>query len=130
MFYQDKLYLAANILENTVEAILVTDTDGVIRSVNPAFTAITGYSAEEVIGKKPSILKSGKQDKSFYEALWRSLREKGYWQGQIWNKRKNGEIYLEWLTISAIRNDAGEVKNYAGMFSDIGKAGEPPGKTG
>jgi len=120
MFFQDKLTLSANILENTIEAILITDTNGVITSVNPAFTAITGYSAEEAVGKKPSILKSGKQDKSFYDEMWRSLREKGYWQGEIWNRRKNGEIYLEWLSVTAIKNDADEVKNYAGMFSDIG----------
>ena len=120
MFFQDKLTLSAHVLENTIEAILITDTNGVITSVNPAFTAITGYSAEEAVGRKPSILKSGKQDKSFYDEMWRSLREKGYWQGEIWNRRKSGEIYLEWLSVTAIKNEAEEVKNYAGMFSDIG----------
>lgn len=122
MFYQEKLRLSANILENTAEAIVVTDTNSVIRSVNPAFTAVTGFTAEEAVGQKPSILKSGKQDKQFYEEMWRSVRENGYWQGEIWNRRKNGEIYLEWLNITAIRNDAGEVKYYAGMFSDISRA--------
>jgi len=122
MFYQDKLTLSSNILENTIEAIMVTDTNSIIRSVNPAFTTVTGYTSEDVIGKKPSILKSGKQDKQFYDEMWSSLREKGYWQGEIWNRNKNGETYLEWLNITAIKNDAGEVKYYAGMFSDISKA--------
>ncbi|MFC9709822.1 MFS transporter [Paenibacillus sp. NPDC056933] len=121
MFYQEKLQLSASILENTIEAILITDTNSVIRSVNPAFTAVTGYSAEEAVGQKPSLLKSGKQDKGFYEQLWHELRQKGYWQGEIWNRKKNGEIYQEWLSITAIRNEAGEVKYYAGMFSDMGK---------
>lgn len=122
MFYQEKLRLSANILENTIEAIIVTDTNSVIQSVNPAFTAVTGYTASEAVGQKPSLLKSGKQPKPFYDELWRSVREQGYWQGEIWNKRKNGEVYLEWLNITAIKNDAGEVKYYAGMFSDISKA--------
>lgn len=125
MFYQEKLQLSASILENTVEAILITDTHSVIRSVNPAFTAVTGYSAEEAVGQKPSLLKSGKQDRQFYEKLWSELKQKGYWQGEIWNRKKNGEVYLEWLSITAIRNEAGEVKYYAGMFSDMGKRDIP-----
>ncbi|CAH1190555.1 nitrate/nitrite transporter [Paenibacillus sp. JJ-223] len=125
MFYQEKLQLSASILENTVEAILITDTHSVIRSVNPAFTAVTGYSAEEAVGQKPSLLKSGKQDRQFYEKLWSELKQKGYWQGEIWNRKKNGEVYLEWLSITAIRNEAGEVKYYAGMFSDMGERDIP-----
>lgn len=121
MFYQEKLQLSASILESTIEAILITDTNSVITSVNPAFTAVTGYSAEEAVGQKPSLLKSGKQDKRFYDQLWLELREKGYWQGEIWNRKKNGEIYQEWLSITAIRNEAGDVKYYAGMFSDMGR---------
>ena len=119
LFYQDQLRLASTILEHTIEGILITDANGVIRSVNPAFTAVTGYSAEEAIGKRPNILKSGRQDRQFYEDMWRSLREKGYWQGEIWNRRKNGDIYPEWLSITAIKNENGEVQYYAGMFSDI-----------
>lgn len=125
MFYQEKLQLSASILENTVEAILITDTHSVIRSVNPAFTAVTGYTAEEAVGQKPSLLKSGKQDRQFYEKLWSELKQEGYWQGEIWNRKKNGEVYLEWLSITAIRNEAGEVKYYAGMFSDMGKRDIP-----
>jgi len=119
LYYQDRLRLSANIIENTIEAILITDTNSIITSINPAFTAVTGYTSEEAVGKKPSLLKSGRQDKAFYDEMWRLLREQGSWQGEIWNRRKNGEIYLEWLSITAIKNDAGEVKYYAGMFSDI-----------
>ena len=122
MFYQDKLRLSANIIESTVEAIMITDTDGVIRQVNPAFTTVTGYGAEEAIGRKPSLLKSGRQDRAFYDEMWRAIREQGYWQGEIWNRRKSGEIYLERLSITAVRNDAGEVKYYAGMFSEMNEA--------
>ncbi|UFJ43216.1 PAS domain S-box protein [Brevibacillus humidisoli] len=98
---------------------MLADPRGVIRQVNPAFTTLTGYAEEEAVGKTPRILKSGEQDRSFYEKMWRSIRETGSWQGEIWNRRKNGETYLEWLTISSIRDDAGEVKYYIGMFSDI-----------
>jgi len=121
MYFQDKLHLSANIVESTVEAILVTDKNGVITYVNPAFEVITGYKEEEVIGKRPNVLKSGLQDHSFYDDMWAAIQEKHYWRGEIWNKRKNGELFLEWLTVSAIKNDAGEVKYYAGMFSDITK---------
>jgi NNP family nitrate/nitrite transporter-like MFS transporter len=119
MFYQEKLGISSKIIENTVEGIMVTDIHGKICSVNAAFTKLTGYESKEVIGKTPGILKSGKQDQQFYKGLWDSLRSQGFWQGQIWNRKKNGDIYLEWLTISAVKNDAGEVVHYSGMFSDI-----------
>ncbi|MDO3676227.1 MFS transporter [Paenibacillus ehimensis] len=119
MYYQDRLHLAAEIIENTAEAIVITDLKGTIRQVNPAFTKVTGYTQEEIIGENPRILKSGKQPSDFYAAMWKTIKEKGFWQGEIWNRRKNGDEYLQWLTISAIKNDAGEVKHYAGMFSDI-----------
>ncbi|MCS7461524.1 MFS transporter [Paenibacillus doosanensis] len=121
MFYQEKLGLSSKIIENTVEGIMVTDTNGNIRSVNGAFTQLTGYESDEVIGKTPSLLKSGKQDRHFYNAMWDSIRALGFWQGEIWNRKKNGDIYLEWLTISAVKNDAGDIVYYAGMFSDITK---------
>ncbi|WP_248930893.1 MFS transporter [Paenibacillus hamazuiensis] len=119
MFYQEKLAISTHIIDQTQEGILVTDTNGVIRSVNLSFTRMTGYAAEEVIGKTPNILKSGKQDRAFYDSLWGCLRSQGFWQGAIWNRKKSGEIYLEWLTISAIKNEAGDVVCYSGMFSDI-----------
>jgi NNP family nitrate/nitrite transporter-like MFS transporter len=122
LFYQDRLVLASNIIENTVEGIMITDTNGLIRSVNASFTRLTGYSQEEVVGHTPSILKSGKQDKHFYNRMWESLRSQGYWQGAIWNRKKNGDLYLEWLTISSVKNDAGDVIYYSGMFSEISRS--------
>jgi len=121
LFYQEKLMLNKMIIEHTVEAILVTDPNSVIVSVNPAFTDVTGFTAEEAIGKKPSILSSGKHDGKFYKDMWHSIREHGHWQGEIWNRRKDGSLYKEWLTITTITNEAGEVKYYAGMFSEIGR---------
>ena len=118
MYFQQKVGLAKEIMEHTVEGIMVTDTSGKIISVNPAFKMITGYQEEEVIGKKPNILKSGKQSKEFYDNLWKSLAKDQFWQGEVWNRRKNGEIYPQWLTISSIKDDAGEIVQYAAMFSD------------
>ncbi|UIO41541.1 MFS transporter [Brevibacillus brevis] len=119
MFYQEKLQLAATIMEKTGEAILITDTRGVIKSANHAFTKVTGYEMKEVIGKSPNILKSGRQNADFYQKMWDSIKKNGYWQGEIWNRRKNGDQYLQWLTISAILDDAGDVEYYAGMFSEL-----------
>ncbi|GAB1534339.1 MULTISPECIES: MFS transporter [Brevibacillus] len=119
MFYQEKLQLAATIMEKTGEAILITDTRGVIKSANHAFTKVTGYEMNEVIGKSPNILKSGRQNADFYQKMWDSIKKNGYWQGEIWNRRKNGDQYLQWLTISAILDDAGDVECYAGMFSEL-----------
>lgn len=118
MYFQGKIGLAKEVIDHTVEGILVTDTHGKIISVNPAFSKITGYAQSDVIGKNPNILKSGMQSESFYKGLWQSIEENGFWQGEIWNKRKDGEPYLQWLTISAIKNDAGDIVQYAGMFSD------------
>ncbi|HUC91748.1 MAG TPA: MFS transporter [Paenibacillus sp.] len=119
MFYQDKLVLKDRIFEHTGEGIMVTNTKGIITMVNPAFSSVTGYQPDEAIGKTPRILKSGRQSRDFYKQMWVSLKKSGFWQGEIWNKRKNGQIYLEWLTISAIKNEGGDVQNYVGMFSDI-----------
>lgn len=107
------------IFENTNEAILITDNQGVIETVNKSFTLITEYSREDVIGKTPAILNSGKQDKFFYKQFWRKLINEGKWQGEIWNKRKNGEIYPEWLNISSIRDQDGHIINYICQFTDI-----------
>ncbi|MBM7605554.1 NNP family nitrate/nitrite transporter-like MFS transporter [Metabacillus crassostreae] len=119
MYYQDKLGLANQVINHTAEGIMVTDKQGKIISVNPAFTKLTGYQDTEVIGKNPNMLKSGIQKKEFYKEMWLTIEKKGSWQGEIWNRRKDGRNYLEWLTISAVKNDAGEVVQYAGMFSDI-----------
>jgi diguanylate cyclase (GGDEF)-like protein/PAS domain S-box-containing protein len=114
-----KLKQAASIFENTIEGIIITDADANILSVNPAFTKITGYEEDEVRGKNPSVLSSGRQDKAFFKRLWESLQSSGYWQGELWNRRKNGEAYAEWLTISVILDTKNKVKNYIAVFADI-----------
>ncbi|MBM7649064.1 NNP family nitrate/nitrite transporter-like MFS transporter [Bacillus ectoiniformans] len=119
MYYQEKLSLESKIIESTAQGMMVTDTDGVIQKVNPAFTKVTGYTIDEAVGQKPSLLQSGKHSDTFYTDLWSKVKEQGFWQGEIWNKRKNGEVYPEWLTISQVSNDAGEVKYYIGQFSDL-----------
>lgn len=114
-----KLKQAASIFENTIEGIIITDADVNILSVNPAFTRITGYEEDEVRGKNPKILSSGRQDKLFFKRLWDSLKSGGHWQGELWNRRKNGEPYAEWLTISVILDSNKKVKNYIAVFADI-----------
>jgi len=109
----------ARIFRDSQEAIMVTDRDSKIVNVNPAFVSITGYSEEEVIGRTPSLLKSGMQDALFYVDMWASIHRDGRWQGEIWNRRKNGEIYPEWLSISSVKDDQGELIHYVAMFSDI-----------
>ncbi len=116
-----ELKMAAKVIENTLEGVLVADTDGTILSVNPAFTRITGYTEEEAIGKTPRILRSNHHDVRFYQQLWASLLGTGQWQGEIWNRRKSGEAYPEWLTISAIRDKNGVVQQYVSVFNDITK---------
>lgn len=119
MYYLEKLSLETKIMENVGQSMMVTNTKGMIEKVNRAFTKVTGYQADEVVGKNPNILQSGKHDQTFYQKMWDSVQKQGYWQGEIWNKRRNGEVYLEWLTISEVKNDAGEVKYYLGLFSDM-----------
>jgi diguanylate cyclase (GGDEF)-like protein/PAS domain S-box-containing protein len=113
-----ELRIAAKAFDSQV-AMLVSDANGVILRVNQAFTQSTGYSAEEAIGRKTAMLKSGRHDQAFYQALWKTLQEKHYWQGVIWNRRKNGKLYAEWLTINAVLSPAGKVTHYVGSFSDI-----------
>lgn len=119
MYYQDKLSLAKNIIDHTVEGIMITDVKGNIEQVNPAFTTVTGYSPEEIIGRNPRVLRSGKHGEDFYKEMWNAIKQNGFWQGEIWNKKKNGKIYPEWLTISPVKNEAGEIKNFVGMFSEL-----------
>lgn len=119
MYYQDRLRLSQEVFNSTAQGILVTEVSGKIQSVNPAFSRLTGYTKDEAIGETPRILKTNKQSKEFYEAMWNSIKEKGMWQGEIWNRRKNGEEYLEWLTISAVTDENGDHIRYVGTFSDI-----------
>ncbi|MBX9818999.1 MAG: EAL domain-containing protein [Burkholderiaceae bacterium] len=116
---QPKLELAANVFNHSREAIMVVDADGAIVDINTAFTRITGYSLEEVKGKNPRLLRSGKQDADFYADMWRALTEQGHWSGEIWNRRKDGEVYAELLTISSVRDAQGKTQQYVALFSDI-----------
>lgn len=118
LFYQDKLAISSKIVDHAVDGICVTDCNGIIQKVNQAFTKITGYTQAEVIGKTPSVLQSGEHDNIFYKKMWDDLLTKGLWEGYIWNKGKNHNIYKEWLTIKAIQDDSGETKNYVAMFSE------------
>lgn len=116
---EEKLQLAASVIENTPEGVMITDANQRIVSVNPAFVRNTGYSVAEVVGQNPSLLASGRHDRAFYQRMWSAINERGSWQGEIWNRRKNGDIYVEWLSVVAIRDADGAVSHYAGLFSDI-----------
>ncbi len=113
-----QLHVAATVFESQ-EGMLITDANQVILNVNRAFMLITGYSADELIGQTPRMLKSGRHDKDFYNELWQQVNEKGAWQGEIWNRRKNDDIYPEWLTITAVKDDDGIVTNYVATITDI-----------
>lgn len=119
---EERLHLSSQIFDNTREGILVTDVQGVIQTVNSAFIRITGYSAEEAVGRKPNLLHSGRHDEAYYERMWQAITDNGYWRGEIWNRRKNGEIYPELINISAIHDHDGEVSHYVAIFSDITRA--------
>lgn len=113
------LQLAERVIDASLEGIIITDAETRIEFVNPAFTHLTGYSLEEAVGRTPALLSSGRHDADFYRDMWRTLQESGYWRGEIWNRRKSGQLYLELLTITAIRDDRGEISHYAALFSDI-----------
>lgn len=116
---EDQLRLAARVFHNAGEGILVTDAQARILTVNEAFKQVTGYSEREAIGRTPAMLKSGRHSPEFFEEMWESIEQKGWWQGEVWNRRKNGELYPEWLTINCVRDAEGQVVNYVGIFSDI-----------
>ncbi len=116
---EQDLQLYSLVLKNSSEGMVVTDAENLIIAVNPAFSKITGYSFEEVRGKNPKMLKSGRHDRAFYHAMWNEITSAGQWQGEIWDKRKDGEIHAKWLTINTIRNDDGTIYRYVALFSDI-----------
>jgi diguanylate cyclase (GGDEF)-like protein/PAS domain S-box-containing protein len=116
---EEKLHLAASVFTHAREAILITSADGTIIDINDAFIRITGYPREEVLGQNPRLLSSHRQGKVFYTAMWQDLIEKGHWYGEIWNRRKNGEVYAEMLTISSIVDPQGKTQYYVALFSDI-----------
>ncbi len=116
---EERLRLAASVFTGAREGITITDLTGTILDVNDAFTRITGYRREEVLGKNPRMLKSGLQSKDFYEKMWGSIQHEGHWSGEIWNRSKNGDIFAEMLTINAIRDANGQPTQYMALFSDI-----------
>ena len=120
----EQLRLAASVFTHAREGIAITGMDGKIVDVNEAFTRITGYSRDDVLGRNPNVLSSGRQDKAFYDAMWQSLTQHGHWYGEIWNRRKSGEVYAEMLTISTVRDAQGQPQQYVALFSDITAAKE------
>ncbi len=114
-----ELKLAANVFDNAMDGVVVTDLGARILSVNPAFTEITGYSAAEVVGRTPRLLRSEHHGPGFYRSLWQSLLRDGRWEGEIWNRRKNGEVFLEWLSIGVVTDKDGQPMRYVGVFNDI-----------
>nr|WP_314526352.1 EAL domain-containing protein [uncultured Pseudomonas sp.] len=115
----EQLRLAGIVLDNTADGVIITNARGHILSVNSAYVKISGFSAEESVGLKPNTLITDKQDNAFYRQILKSLKTTGLWRGELWNRRKNGELYPEWLTINAVYNEAGNVSNYVAVFSDI-----------
>ncbi len=114
-----QLQLSAKVFENTLEGIIVTDKEGIILTVNRAFSDITGYSKAEVLGENPRLLKSDRHDEAFYREMWQQLEDTGQWRGEIWNRNKTGEIYPELLTISSIEDNSGKITSFVAVFSDI-----------
>ncbi len=115
---EEALRVAAIAFESQ-EGIMVADANGVIMRVNNAFTRLTGYSAEEAVGRTPALLSSGRHDKDFFQCMWATLNKQKYWQGEMWNKRKNGKIVADWLTITAVTAPEENITHYVGTFSDI-----------
>ena len=116
---EEKLRLSATVLEHIADAVMVVDVEGVIVAVNPAFTQITGYTEAEAVGKHSSLTRSERHDEAFYQTMWDELIASGFWRGELWRRRKNGEIFLEWLTISAVRDTHALTTHYVGVCSDI-----------
>ena len=113
------LEMSSAVFEHTMDGVLITNADNRIVHVNDSFENITGYKEDEVLGKDPKLLKSGIHDKHFYKRMWDQLTQTDAWQGEITNRKKNGEIYIEWLSVNAIRNNKGEIENFIGIFSDV-----------
>ncbi|MDZ7640801.1 MAG: EAL domain-containing protein [Desulfurivibrio sp.] len=118
---EEKMRLQVAALDASRDGVVITDLEPGIVAINPAFTTITGYSEAEVVGKNPRIFNSGRQDRAFYQAMWSSLKEHGHWQGEAWNRRKNGEIYPELLTISTVYDSRGVPSHYVGVKTDLSR---------
>ena len=113
------LEMSSAVFKHTMDGVLITDSENKIMHVNDSFSDITGYTAQDVMGKNPKIFKSGTHDKYFYDQMWDKLTENGYWQGEITNRRKDGEIYIEWLSVNTIKDKNGDIENFIGIFSDV-----------
>ena len=116
---EEQLRLAARVFDRAAEGVVVTDIHMNILTVNDAFTNVTGYSRAEAVGQTPRLLSSGKHLPIFFSEMWEKINTQGWWQGEIWNRKKNGELYLEWLSVNTVKDQAGQVVNYVAMFSDI-----------
>lgn len=116
---EERLRLAAVVVDNTAEGIVVTDAKSNIVSTNAAFSRLMGYDCDELLGKRPSAFKSGRHDKAFYDAMWDSVRRTGHWRGEIWNKRKSGEVFPERMSLNVVKDACGDITHYVCMFSDI-----------
>ncbi|TFW18026.1 bifunctional diguanylate cyclase/phosphodiesterase [Duganella callida] len=125
---EEKLRLSATVIEHIADGVVVLDAEGTIVAVNPAFTLITGYSEAEALGRDRTLTRSGRHEAGFYEQMWQDQLEKGFWRGELWSQRKNGDMYLEFLTVSAVRDPRGKTTHYVGVFSDITKAKESQDK--
>jgi len=113
------LEMSSTVFKHTMDGVLITNSENRILHVNDSFTDITGYQASDVVGKDPKLLKSGTHDKHFYNQIWENITKDGYWQGEITNRKKNGEIYIEWLSVNAIKDKDGNIENFIGIFSDV-----------
>ena len=116
---EERQNLAASVFDNAHEGIIITDPNGCIIEVNATFSELTGYSRAEAIGQTANLLKSGHHDAAFYQSMWQTIHDAGYWRGEVWNRKKTGEVFVELLTISAVRNREGEISHFVGIFSDI-----------
>ena len=119
--FRERQRLQATALDSTRDGVIITDLTGEIISVNPGFCEITAYAASEAIGRNPRFLQSGRHDRPFYQAMWASLVQTGHWQGEVWNRRADGEIYLQWATLSVVRDEQGRPSHYVGVFTDLTK---------
>lgn len=116
---EERLLLSASAFEHAYEGVIITDGQGRILDVNPAFTRITGYARDEVLGRNPRLLQSGRQGREFYAAMWEELARTGYFRGELWNRRKDGSFYAQLITIFAVRDEAGATGQYLGIFNDV-----------
>ncbi|MBF0256797.1 MAG: diguanylate cyclase, partial [Gammaproteobacteria bacterium] len=116
---EERLLLADQVFHNAGEGIVITDAQGVVVEVNPAYERITGYTKAEILGRTPGHVKSGRHDRAFYLRMWQQLREQGRWDGEIWDRRKSGEVFPKWLNITSITDSSGQISHYVGIFVDI-----------